>query len=197
MGFLWCRPGAALLRCIVMSSPLMFSCSRSSQLCQSYFSLPTVFNHGVVAFSIRLLLSWFFFSTLLLALCVLFLSVFSPHVCTHLSILHVPLLFLRPNYYCGCTTNDINSCSESWKFKWFSDRLWINTSGNQLVLFDLAKSKHKSTVIEPYASNRLSQIVLPHVIVMDHSLNQELYSHYEAKSKGTSFIHTLYSAHEE
>lgn len=151
MGFLWCRPGAALLRCIVMSSPLMFSCSRSSQLCQSYFSLPPVFNHGVVAFSIRLLLSCFFFSTLLLALCVLLLSVFSPRVCTHLSILHVPLLFLWPNYLCGCASNDISSCSESWKFESFSGRLWINTPDNQLSLFDLAKSKHKSTVIEPYS----------------------------------------------
>lgn len=126
-----------------------------------------------------------FFSILLLALCVLLLSVFSSRVCTHLTILHVPSLFLWPNYDCGCAPNDINSCSESWKFESFAGRLWINTSGNQLSLFDLAKSKHKSTVIEPYASNRLSKIVLLHVIVMDHSLNQELCSRYEAKSKRT------------
>lgn len=44
MGFLWWRPGAALLRRIVMSSPLMFSCSRSPQLCHFYFPPPPVFT---------------------------------------------------------------------------------------------------------------------------------------------------------
>lgn len=65
---------AALLRCIVMSSPLMFSCSRSSQLCQFYFSLPRILTHGVVAFS--LCLPPLFLSTVLSpTLCVVLLYV--------------------------------------------------------------------------------------------------------------------------
>lgn len=143
MGFLWCRPGAALLRCIVMSSPLMFSCSRSSQLCQFYFSLPPVFSHGVLAFSICLVLfSFLFFSILLLNSCVLFLRVF--FLCVHLrtsfiTILHLFVLFLWPSY-CGCESNNINNSSQNWKLNryTFSGGLWTKVSGFKLSPSDLA-----------------------------------------------------------
>lgn len=159
MGFLRCRPGAALLRCIVMSSPLMFSCSRSSQLCQSYFSLPPVFNRGVVAFSICLVLLCFLFSTLLLNLCVHFSSIFFlcvyVCVCTScLTMLRLLLLFLWRHYYCGCDSNNTNNCSPSWKLNryTFSGALWIGWIWKgKLSPSDLAKSEHKSTVLTTQA----------------------------------------------
>lgn len=147
MGFLWCWPGAALLHCIVMSSPLMFSCSRSSQLCQFYFSLLPVFNHGVVAFSICLVLLCFFFpsSCWIYVYSASFILCVCARMCTSfLTMQHLFLLFLWPNYYCGCESND-NNYSPNWNLNHytFSGKLWIKVSGFKS---DLAKSKSTTTV---------------------------------------------------
>lgn len=130
MGFLWRRPGAAVLCCIVMSSPLMFSCSRFSQLCQFYFSCLPVFNRGVVAFSICLVLLCFFF----LCFCWIYVNPFFACfrlVCVHILSYYSACYLTISNSYCGCESNKINNCSKKWKLNHYivSGGLWIKVSG--------------------------------------------------------------------
>lgn len=111
----------------------MFSCSR---LCQFYFSLPPVFNHGVVAFSICVVLLCFFF----LSSCWIYgysFCTFSSCLCvcactSFLTMLHLFLLFRWAN--CGFESNNINNCSPNLKLNHytFSGWLWIKESSFKL-----------------------------------------------------------------
>lgn len=171
MGFLWCRPGAAVPRCIVMSSPLMFSCSRSSQLCQFYFSCLPVSNHGVVAFSICLVLLRFF-SNLLLNLCVLFLNVFYACVCVRVSVramLHGMLLFQS-------LTVDVSHIKST--ENWIPIRFKVGYEIRcQVSLWDLAKSRYIIAALSFFTARTLT-LYIPILLFQSSRTTYNVQQHY-------------------